>query len=159
MRMKNRFDKYLKLPEYKRQNMALKWCLRFLRINLDLITRRDFAELVTEYESIVVYPDSPHVRWLFQDEDDAKTAFKEYQKIAQTFIDEIKRLSSGTPIHVNVTRRVVISSAPDGAINMDTDDDQNFEFSFTHHIARLLDGRKFDEAVKSCPYCDFFSPH
>ena len=158
MRMKIRVDKYLKLPEYKRQRMAVEWCLRFLKINLDRMTRRDFVELVTKYESIVMYPSRRHVRWRFQDDDAAKTAFKGYQKIAQEFIRKIKELSPDKPIHVKVPKRVSISSAPDGRIKINPSGRQGFKFSYTHHIARLLDGKKYDDAVKSCRNCDLLFP-
>lgn len=154
MRIKGRVSKYVEQPEYKRRRRAIEWCLRFPQLDIDHMKPREFAKLVKEYESVVIYPNRPHV----SQDDDARIVFKRYQTMAREFMLKIKGLSPGRPIHDKVPRRVVISCAPDGEIHIGSSGRQGFKVSFTEHIAGLLNGRKFDEAVKSCPHCDLFFP-
>jgi hypothetical protein len=162
MRVMTTFDEYLKLPQLKRRKMAIEWCFRLLSVNLDQISEKCFNRLVREYESIVAYPEILHGgRYIFHDEDDVKAVFKGYQEIARKFIDAVREVSPGKslrPVECDVSRSLKVSSTRAGTISIYHRIDHEFEFSFAWHLARLLDGRKFDDVVCVCPYCDHYFP-
>jgi hypothetical protein len=157
MRVQPSRDRYLKLSMAKKQKQAVEWCMQILRADIDNMPLRDLRRLFYDYYYLIAYPE-PFGSVLFptdtsgdEDEKTVRQTFKEYKKVAEKIMSDFRAARSDLKFHATMAFRIKVGR--NGEYKTSDETDHDFEYSYATQIARLLNGRKFDDIIKQCPAC------
>jgi len=164
MRAKSRQDLYFKLSDSKKHKKRIEWCMRILREDIDKMPAKDFYVFVEEYECLIAFPE--HLGYYFfgrivaMDGDipvyqDTK-AVKTYQKAARSIMVDLRKMEplSWTRFDAKMSFKLRVSEKSTyKIIDADLND---FEYSYGRRLSQLVEGKRFDEVIKTCPVCGHY---
>ncbi|HBZ35517.1 MAG TPA: hypothetical protein DEO33_03735 [Rikenellaceae bacterium] len=161
MKMKPSRDRYDKLSEAKRKKEAVEWCTQILSADIDGMSERALMKLFYGYHYLVAYP-APLGYVLFPDnsaentdEEHVRETLKDYQEKAKDLIDDFKDMQNkpGRSITLDAAMAFKVKVGTNGVYSVSDNTDQDFIYSYARQIAKLLDGKRFDDVIKICPVC------
>lgn len=179
MKAKSREILYLNLSRAKKPKRAMEWCMRFLWVDIDSMSDSDFVELVTEYESIVAYPENigyyhfpghalaegatddeitDLLKRIEIEEEAVRYAFKEYQKKAMELFDRVQQAKNelGTPLKLDMNMSFTIRIRKNHKYEVTDKKETDFGYSYARQIASVLDGKTFDNVFRKCTNCGHY---
>ncbi len=185
MRIKSSYAKYRGLSDTDKQRKAIEWCMRLLKLDIGGMSDSEFYDLVVEYECLVADPEiigDPMIdnlghyffpiRVLYdhQSMDDlpdpekelhaVRRTFLKYQKAARKIIVELQAMRDkrGQWLKFDTRKEFEVRIVRTGAYSVTNKVEHDFEFNYARRIVKLLNGRKFEDAIKTCPVCKNYFP-
>jgi len=181
MKSISREVKYLRLSGAVKRKRATEWCMRFLKLDIDKMSDSEFYGIVEEYECIVAYPEdlgfyhfpmhcitgdsiSDEDLSRLPDPDEEERAVREtfigYQQKAGEIMADFKNMKEepGFWLKLDTTMEFTVRVGRKGLYSVIDKENHDFEYSYARQIARVLNGRKFDDTIKMCPVCDNYFP-
>lgn len=158
----------------KKPKKAIEWCMRFLCLDIDNMSSKEFIDLVTVYENIVAYPISipyyffSHAGMDLQDlpkisklptpsaeEIEVRNIFKVLQETAKKRFNELEQMKDAEHEGFTEINKLTFSLSVNRyrEFLFDLGEIQDFEYSFLWHFGQFLQNKKFDDVIKTCSVC------